>query len=220
MDKVADFDDHSHSHHQVDYVLAQEARAAQTESNAKMAQSIPPNVHDMWACLEGLDPCTKNLTSSQFTSLDQFYSFFDQFLSENYAPDMHPELTGEFESAFISHYHSFVQMCSFAAAAGNAATATAPPPLPTKLAPTSGSFQLFLPWAPSQPPSATLNPLLPLPPNKPVDPNVPWTIIGDKKKGRNKLHSFAVAVSGSNKPSNSTPSKSSQPPPITTTNCP
>lgn len=66
------------------------------------------------------------------------------------------------------------------------------------------------------PPIATLNAPPPLPPNrpifKPVDPAVPWTVIGEKKKGHNKPHSFAAAVAGSDQPSK--PSH----PPIQTTN--
>jgi len=103
MDKVADFEVHNTGQSK-DQVSAQESHAAQMEVDRAAALMIPSEVRDMWTHFEGLDPHVKNLNPSQFSSLDMFYSFFDQFLSENYAPDQIPEITDKFESAFLSHY--------------------------------------------------------------------------------------------------------------------
>jgi len=184
MDEVANFEDYS-THQPKDQVSAHEAHAAQIEVDWATARLIPLDVHDMWTCFEGLDPHVKNLTPSQFTSLDTFYSFFDQFLAENYAPSQIPEIMDEFESAFLSHYRSFLQMCSFAKVTGKQAAPAPQPAPPTEQAPAAGSIRLFPPRALSQPPIIA-----------PVEPDVLWTIIGKKKKGRNQPHSFTAVVLG------------------------
>jgi len=164
----------------------------------------------MWTCFEGLDPHIKNLNPSQFSSLDMFYSFFDQFLSENYALDQIPKITDEFKSTFLSHYRSFLQMRSFAKVASNWAAPAPKPAQLTEQAPAAGSIRLFPPCALSQPLTTTITSPPPLPPNKPVDPQVPWMIIGSTKKTHNKPRSFAAAVAGS-------PQLSHNPLPITIT---
>ena len=103
MDKVADFKVHNTGQSK-DQVSAQESHTAQMEVDWAATQTIPSEVCDMWTHFEGLDPCVKNLNPSQFSSLDMFYSFFDQFLSENYALDQILKITDEFESAFLSYY--------------------------------------------------------------------------------------------------------------------
>ena len=184
MDEVADFKDYS-THQPKDQVSAHEAHAAQIEADQATARLIPLDVRDMWTRFEGLDPHVENLTPSQFTSLDTFYSFFDQFLAENYAPSQIPEITDEFESAFLSHYCSFLQMRSFAKVAGKQVAPAPQPALPMERAPAAGSIRLFPLRALSQPPIIA-----------PVEPDIPWTIIGEKKKGCNQPCSFVAAVLG------------------------
>jgi len=161
-------------------------------------------------CLEGLDPHVEDLTPLQFSSLDKFYSFFDHFLSENYALDQIPKITGDFESAFLSHYRSFLQMRPFANTTSNWA-ASAPKLAPLMEQALAGPIRPFLPCALPQHLTTTINSLPPLPPNKPVDPQVPWMIMGEKKKSCNKPCTFATAITGPTQPSH-TPS------PIMTTN--
>jgi len=209
MDEAADF---NLGINRQDTSQTQLAHTAQTVAEAELVGTIPPEVRDMWSRLEGLDPCIEHLSPSQFDSLDRFYDFYNQFLTDHYAPTQLPEITGAFEATFISHYRSFLQMRSLACVPKDRTHPTdqLAPSLPAN--PASGSIQLFPPCGPSQPPTTITNPPPPLPLNKPVDPSVPWTVIGEKKKGQNNPCSFAAAVSS--------PYQPSEPPLIMTTNRP
>jgi len=170
MDKVADFNPDINCQ---DTSQTQLAHVAQIVAEAELAGTIPPEVHDMWSCLEGLDPCVKHLSPSQFDSLDCFYNFYNQFLTDHYTPTQLPESTGAFEATFISHYCFFLQMRSLACIPKDRTHPTNQLALPLPVNPAGRSIQLFPPCGLPQLPTTITNPLPPLPPNKPVDPSVP-----------------------------------------------
>jgi len=185
-----------------------------------MLNFIPKPIRNMWLCFEGLNPHLTTLSTSQSAVLEEFHQYFSTFCADNFASPDQPVISDCFKQQFLQVYHSHMQTMELAAVTQqHIVPTTVPPPLvpePTpplpakgkRLAPATtaiaavgtGSIPLFPAHAHSQLPIATLNAPLPLPPNKPVDPNIPWTIIGKKKRGHNKPCSFAAAVSGSNQP--------------------
>ena len=184
MDEADDFDSQP-----LDYVSAQEAHAAQLDQDAIVAASIPTAIRDMWSRFEGLDPHIENLSPSQFSSLNKFYAFFDQFMSENFAPGTDPEVSKEFELSFISHYRSHLQVLAFTKVSGpRPGGAAKPPPTNPPPAPAFTAPRPLIPRCPpSTPPITTLNePVAPPPPASPL----PWKVMG---KG-NKPRSYAAAA--------------------------
>jgi len=173
---------------------------------------IHNKVQGMWLHFKGLHPKISYLSSSQQVALDKFAEYFKSFLLEYISPDENFEITDKIKSHFTQCYCLYLQAIKLSKVVGkmtvfdNVAIDRARekalavplgepgighPGTATKL----GSIKLFPNCAPSQPPITTLNTSPPPLPTQPMEPDVPWTIIGEKGKNCNKPHSFAAAAS-------------------------
>ena len=192
MEEAADFNDNYRCCEQLTGI---EAAAAQADEEVHLTEVIPEAIRDIWARFEGLDPCITNLTASQFTSLDHFYTFYEQFISEHFFCDTLPEIDDTFEAVFTGHYRTHLQVLALGKTSRPHQDPEAPPPPPHL--PPRPAFTADRPLIPRRAPSIPLittinDPITTITPPPPASP-LPWKTMG-KGKGNNKPRSFAAAA--------------------------